>query len=491
MASLLVQAANQEGAMKATAYILDFVATKAAIPDEGGEWFLGIGFLRVLAQEVAAGGLNIDSTDVWEMTLMHYAARLDYPEVVKVLASAAGSSLSGSLHVATSLSMVMLLVELGADLNEEVSGGNIFLTALMHRPLSPFVEGNNLDIVRYLVSAKSNPHARLGNIHNFRSTALHIAVATYHRSLDMVKFLIDEVGADVFERNERGKNAMEFASEGCNMTFGNERKQAREFVKIIKRGACRQFAAFMEEHRYPDYVSKETVSRLEECFWSGRLSCPACSAACAETAHFCHDCGGSLGDSREVDTEVRFIKAIVCGREISASGGEFDAVMQLQAALKDAGLLASSVKTEPGSCCELEHLGQQSLNLNDVAYTQTSISERFRDGRPLTILIDALNSGRVSLSHPQLRISVIDWPGRGLKSIDNRRLNCFRRHQEYLSRRAGAAQEVFVQADVYRLPESFIKLAAGSPFFFERFLKHYEQDGAEEPFIRSTRRRHG
>ncbi|CAE8605596.1 unnamed protein product [Polarella glacialis] len=317
MASLVVEAANQEVAMKAVSSILDFVA--AAIMElqksrADLRHSRKLERLNKFAQAVATGGLHIDATDSNGMTLMHYAARHgiveavqhlsqlgkdfksplrtpmnlavehDQLEVVKVLASAVGSNLSGALHVATSLSMVMMLVKLGVDLNEEVYG---------ERPLSPFVQDNKLDIVRCLVSAKSDPHAGLRRS-GFGKTALHMATFQY-RSPEMVKFLIDEVWANVFETDQGGRNAMGFALRGCEMmTEGRENKQVRELVEIIKRGACRQFAAFMDEQTNLDYVSKETVSRLENSFGSDCLSCPACSAVYAGIAHFCYACKRSL-----------------------------------------------------------------------------------------------------------------------------------------------------------------------------------------------------
>lgn len=159
--------------------------------------------------------------------------------------------------------------------------------------------------------------------------------------------------------------------------------------------------------------------------------------------------------------------AIVRGTEISTAAGPVPVKSDLPASAGD----------------QLEYLGIRSVNLNDVAWTQASIRDTFRDGRALSDLVRELNDGAVSLSHPRLKIRVIDWPGRGLKSLDNRRLSCFKEHQAHVG------GDVFIQADVWRLPDSFVKLAASSPIV-EVFLKHYEQDGADVPFVRRTHLRH-
>ena len=67
------------------------------------------------------------------------------------------------------------------------------------------------------------------------------------------------------------------------------------------------------------------------------------------------------------------------------------------------------------------------VRVDDILYTQKTCSEVFSDGSSLQDSVAGLDSGRVNpLREPKLRVTVARWPGRGLVSLDNRRVWCFK-----------------------------------------------------------------
>jgi len=175
----------------------------------------------------------------------------------------------------------------------------------------------------------------------------------------------------------------------------------------------------------------------------------------------------------------------VNGEEITcAESGEYDAVMRLRTALEDAEMISCVVKREdkPAVQDKLQYIGVRKLPVDDIFFTQNSISPYFRDGRRLETLIDDLCSGRADLGSDGLRIQVMEWPGRGFLSLDNRRVYCFKRYQDLC---AGAV--VRVRAQVWRLPSGFTRLVEDHRVM-GRFLRNFETPAKRLPRIRWSRR---
>ena len=85
---------------------------------------------------------------------------------------------------------------------------------------------------------------------------------------------------------------------------------------------------------------------------------------------------------------------------------------------------------------QLEWVGERLLDVDQLLYSQTSISQRFSDGRLLQNLIADPDFGRVDPLHcAALKLTVADWPGRGYVSLDNRRAWCLHQHQSHVRTR--------------------------------------------------------
>lgn len=126
----------------------------------------------------------------------------------------------------------------------------------------------------------------------------------------------------------------------------------------------------------------------------------------------------------------------------------------------------------------LKRLGETLIAVDDVRYTQASIAPTFSDGSPLQKLVDDLKNGLDIMRTPGLRLTVLRWPGRGLYSVDNRRLWCFKQFQEHVRARDGGI--VRTSALLCELPISFARLAQEPEV--DRMLKHY--DGGRNECVR-------
>ena len=92
-----------------------------------------------------------------------------------------------------------------------------------------------------------------------------------------------------------------------------------------------------------------------------------------------------------------------------------------------------------------------------------SIGCQFRNGEPLERLVTDLCSGQVDhRTDRRMRIKVMEWPGRGYISMDNRRLHCFQH-----------ANCRVVRAQVWRLPAAFIDLVEHNNLM-EAFLRKFD-----------------
>ena len=136
----------------------------------------------------------------------------------------------------------------------------------------------------------------------------------------------------------------------------------------------------------------------------------------------------------------------------------------------------------------IRELGEQRLPVDSILFTQKHGSEVFgrgpHQGYSLESLVDDLSAERVSMTHPRLKIKVFSWPGRGLVSVDNRRLYCFKRYQELLRARTSADAQVQVVADVFELPPGFASMARHSEF--DRLLQHYNGGSGQWLKVRSA-----
>ena len=125
-------------------------------------------------------------------------------------------------------------------------------------------------------------------------------------------------------------------------------------------------------------------------------------------------------------------------------------------------------------------LGIREVKVTDLLYSQTSISDHFQDGSPIHRLVADLKSGTV---HPlQLRpLRVIDWPGRGLVTLDHRRVWCLKRFQEQLR------ETVHVKVDIYQLPGNLEHLFQIHPVLNELMRKYYTRGSGLRVNIRRRR----
>ena len=117
-----------------------------------------------------------------------------------------------------------------------------------------------------------------------------------------------------------------------------------------------------------------------------------------------------------------------------------------------------------GGCC-----GDEGL------YAQRGMSGRFQNGRSLNEYIECLNCGTLDPLNLPDPLRVIEWPGRGLVTLDHRRAWCLKQHQEYMRK------EVCTHVLVYRLPDCFDSLVRSHPVVRE-FLRKF--DGNESSKIR-------
>ena len=115
----------------------------------------------------------------------------------------------------------------------------------------------------------------------------------------------------------------------------------------------------------------------------------------------------------------------------------------------------------------LQYLGEQDLVPDDIRFSPDSIGSKFQNGEPLERLVADLRSGRVNhRTDSRLKIKVMEWPGRGPISMDNRRLHCLKQYQIHHMHTA-----VVVRAQVWRLPGMFIDLVERNKIMMDFLLK--------------------
>lgn len=104
----------------------------------------------------------------------------------------------------------------------------------------------------------------------------------------------------------------------------------------------------------------------------------------------------------------------------------------------------ASFQGEDTELCAIEE-----IEVDQLFYSQRSIIDHFKCGRPVVRLLQALQRGEVRLDHPNLTLQVVEWKtwDQGektmrLHSSDNRRLWCLKRYKNWLG------QPVYVKCRV-------------------------------------------
>jgi len=102
------------------------------------------------------------------------------------------------------------------------------------------------------------------------------------------------------------------------------------------------------------------------------------------------------------------------------------------------------IEGEDTELCAIEE-----IEVDQLFYSQRSIIDHFKCGRPVVRLLQALQRGEVRLDHPNLTLQVVEWKtwDQGektmrLHSSDNRRLWCLKRYKNWLG------QPVYVKCRV-------------------------------------------
>ena len=127
----------------------------------------------------------------------------------------------------------------------------------------------------------------------------------------------------------------------------------------------------------------------------------------------------------------------------------------------------------------VEALGEQTLRVREVLWSQKSIGELFSDRSDPAILIDNLNNGRQhSMSLKPL--SVVALQGQFI-TLDNRRAKCLWEHQQHVSRMGG--EDVYFRANVYHLPKQLGFLMSQHPIARE-FMRKFDDTDGRPPKVR-------
>ena len=124
-----------------------------------------------------------------------------------------------------------------------------------------------------------------------------------------------------------------------------------------------------------------------------------------------------------------------------------------------------------------EDLDVRYLEVGQIGYTVHARKHcaTFKDGRLLEDLIEDLDQGRVDpLVHPKLRLEVIERNGRFF-SNDNRRLFCFKKHEEHVG------YNVKVAARVYYWTQAFAR-------YLSRWPERQRRVGDDPDYIRIRRK---
>ena len=101
----------------------------------------------------------------------------------------------------------------------------------------------------------------------------------------------------------------------------------------------------------------------------------------------------------------------------------------------------------------------------------------------MTRLVSDLRSGRVNhRSDKRMKINVMDWPGRGYISMDNRRLHCLKEYQTRC-----VPPSITVRAELWRLPRVFVDLVEQNGVMLD-FLRKFDGLRAIQEHPRVRRR---
>merc|ERR1712224_916960 len=109
------------------------------------------------------------------------------------------------------------------------------------------------------------------------------------------------------------------------------------------------------------------------------------------------------------------------------------------------------------------------VTIDSVLQTHNDISGQFGNGKGFDELVIQLDNGFIDpLAVPFLKLDVFEWPGRGLYSINNRRLYCLKVHQDHMR---PFNHTVRINVRIYPLPQGFADLMAHPAY--EKFMRSY------------------
>ena len=102
------------------------------------------------------------------------------------------------------------------------------------------------------------------------------------------------------------------------------------------------------------------------------------------------------------------------------------------------------------------------MDANAVRFSQASVKYRFRDGRTIDELVEGLRTGRVR-AEDVLPLRLVERDGRSF-TLDNRRLEAFRRVGVAIPWRMATPEEIEAEADKFTTKNGGISVRArGEP----------------------------
>ena len=196
-------------------------------------------------------------------------------------------------------------------------------------------------------------------------------------------------------------------------------------------------------------------------------TCSGCSAAAGSSAAAARSANASAAQSylaraQTAEAEVKRLRSL-CAALHSLSREprrRKEAKIRARSSSPAAATLQPSKKRRRSPSSEQQDLGQAPtlVKCSDLLYTQDSCKNEFADGTKLdTVVLQLIAQERDPLIDPFFVLDVIVWNG-SLFSVDNRRLYCLHRYQDYI----GRSETLHVRARLHRWLD-----------VFDRFWTHY------------------
>ena len=207
--------------------------------------------------------------------------------------------------------------------------------------------------------------------------------------------------------------------------------------------------------------------------------CSAYSAAAGRSAAAAQSANalaaqGYLARARIAEAEVKRLRGL-CAALHSLSRGRChrrQAKIQAREPSPASATFQPPKKRKCAPRTEGQDVGQAPtlVKCSELLYTQDSCKKEFADGTKLdTVVQQLITQERDPLADPFFVLDVIVWDG-NLFSVDNRRLYCLRRYQDYI----GRSETLHVRARLHRWLD-----------VFDRFWIHYTtQNGGTSIRIR-------